>query len=265
MKSSGRNSSSTSHCGRRNDSCGASGRQRMHGIVAARLQEDREAMFGAGRTRSSLRLVGIAQRLQVAEHQRDREIIAGDELDLRDVAHAPSRPSTSADQRGDLARRSAAPPRGIRAMSATKRGSCFAEADQGLVLLLDAAHREPPLAPVAPAVAGQRRQHRLRRTWPMRCRLSSSTLLLGFDLLVFGARCCSTQPPQVPKCGQRGVTRSGDACTTSRVFASSKCATARSAGPSRFRPARRRSRTRSCRHAHGRRANAPRRDRHGSG
>ena len=61
----------------------------------------------------------------------------------------------------------------------------LAEADQGLVLLLDPAHRETALAPVAPVVAHQRRQHRTRADVADAGQIIHQHLLLGDDLLAF--------------------------------------------------------------------------------
>src|SRR5690606_30392876 len=55
----------------------------------------------------------------------------------------------------------------------------------------------------------------------MRSKFSSSTRCLAricFD----SSRCCNTQPLHTPKWAQRGSTRSGEACSTSSVVASSK-------------------------------------------
>src|SRR5690606_36997882 len=61
----------------------------------------------------------------------------------------------------------------------------LAEADQGLVLLLHAAHREPALAAVAPGAAGQRRQHAGGADVADALEVLQQHTLLGQDLLRF--------------------------------------------------------------------------------
>ena len=145
-------------------------------------------------------------------------------------------PSISAGQRADLRRsagmtvwhsptgrrRSADPARGIRPAScpssrrgARRSGPC-------------ADSPRPHRSAAASTVSGV--------TCPMRSRFSSSTRCLAW-ICWASSRCCSAQPPQVPKCGQRGATRSGEASSTSTVRASSKlrwravcCAMTRLAG-----------------------------------
>src|SRR5690606_36264456 len=51
-------------------------------------------------------------------------------------------------------------------------------------------------------------------------RWSNNTFCLA-RIWLTPSRCCNAQPPQVPKCSQRGGTRSGAGCSTSTVRASS--------------------------------------------
>ena len=112
--------------------------------------------------------------------QHDR-LIAGDEFDLRDVALAVQgfderrhHPDLDADLRDDGQ---------ALAQVGDETRVLLAEADQGLVLLLDPAHREAALAAVAPAVADQRRQHRAGLDVADPGQVVHQHPLLGHDLL----------------------------------------------------------------------------------
>ena len=155
--------------------------ERMHGIVAAWLQEDGEPMRLP--ERGKLRPVRLGQRLQVPEHQRDGGI-AGDEFDLRDVAarfHAVHQRAQRVQLEAQLRNDGMA---FAQVGDETRVG--FAEAHQRLVLLFHPPHRQAALAPIAPGLPTQRRQHRGRRHVADALQVVQQHLLLGFDLPVFG-------------------------------------------------------------------------------
>ena len=151
--------------------------ERVNGIDATRLQEDRKAFgFSEGR---ELRLVGIGEWLQVAEHKRDL-CIAGDELDLRDVA-ARVQAIDQCAQRRDLEAQLRDHDMAFADVGHEAR-ILLAEPDQGLVLLLDPAHREATLPAIAPAVPAQWWQHALRRNMADALQVLQQDPLLGLDL-----------------------------------------------------------------------------------
>ncbi len=136
------------------------------------------------------------------------------------MSRLPSRPSMKADSAATRV-----PISGITVRhcdrSATKRGSCSRKPTRVLSFFSTRRtenrplRRYPQLSPTSGAstVPGL--------TWPMRVRLSISTCCLA-TICWPSSRCCSTQPAQTPKCGQRGCTRCGEAVSTSTVRASSK-------------------------------------------
>ena len=233
----------------RKASFGASGHSGMH-----RYRRRRAA--GRSRNRAacanaiSACAIALVERLQMAEHQRDAaesSRIAGDEFDLRDVA-ARVQAVHQRRQRCDAHRRSAGSPCGIRQVRDEARIG-LAEADQRLVLLLDAAHRETALAAITPGASVSGGSTRLAARRGRCARGSPAARAAWRGSAWLRSRCCSAQPPQVPKCGQRGATRSGDACSTSTVAAFVEDARLRR-GLLRHHPSRRaarRRRTRSCR------------------
>ncbi len=105
----------------------------------------------------------------------------------------------------------------------------LAEADQGLALLLHAAHREPALAAVAPGGVGQRRQHALGRDVADALQVLQQHALLGDDLLVLGQVLQHAAAAGAEMRAARMRRGRGDASSTSTVPASSKCAIAPSA------------------------------------
>ena len=189
--------------------------QRLHGVHAAGLQVDHEPMLLAeGRPGRAVR---IAERLQVAHGQHHR-LVTGDELDLRDVALAIER-FDEGGQRLDLG----ADFRNHRQALAEvgdKTRILFTEADQGLVLLLDPAHREAALAAVTPArrpAAAARCPASHGRSAPV----VHQHALLGDDLLGL-VQMLQHAAGTGAEMGHFGVTRCGEACSTSSVRASSK-------------------------------------------
>ena len=186
----------------------------------------------------------------VAEHQRDMRI-AGDEFDLRDVAARVQAVDQRAKNRRDL-KPSCGTTTWRAPMSATKRGSCSRNPTRVLSSSRPGALRSA-LAAIAPAVAAQRRHTAWARHG--RCVAGCPAVAAAWPRSAGSAKCCSTQPPQVPN-GQRGSTRSGDAAITSSVFASSKCRERAVCCTLTVLPGRPRRRTRSCRCWHALRASA---------
>ncbi len=155
------------------------GPERMHRFRASRLQEDRKAR--GLRKREQARQVFGAQRLEVAEDQRNRPV-AGDEFDLRDAALAIQ----GIDQRGELG--NAFAKRGHDRMAMAEFGHEtrieFAETDHRAAFLLHEANRETSLSPITPGRVDQWLQHGLRLDVAQPGQVLQQHVLLGGDLLV---------------------------------------------------------------------------------
>ncbi|MNM45538.1 hypothetical protein D3C81_564640 [compost metagenome] len=152
--------------------------QRLDGFQATGLQVDGETVF----LPECLPCFGVGsgKRLQVTHGQRDGRV-AGDEFNLRNVALAFQRFDERGQRRhlgADLRDHRQA----LRQIGDEARVQ-LAETDQRLVLLLDATHRETTLAAIAPAVAGQRRQHRAGLHMADALQVVHQHALLGDDLL----------------------------------------------------------------------------------
>ncbi|MEN9310696.1 MAG: hypothetical protein RLY77_821, partial [Pseudomonadota bacterium] len=155
--------------------------ERMHRIQPTRLQEDVEIM--CLRKRGQGLLVVVRQRLQMTKHQYGGGITR-DEFNLRDVAaaiHAIHQRAQRIQLEPDLRHQ-----RMALAQIGHEAWIGFAEAHQGFVFFLDPAHRQPPLAPIPPAIAPQRRQHTARCHMADALQILQQHALLGFNLLVFG-------------------------------------------------------------------------------
>ena len=141
------------------------------------------------------------------EHQ-DRGVVADRDLDLRHAV-ADRKAGPTSFRRG-----------GIRREIVRRQDVAFAHVgDVGRAPLAEADHaRRPCSARGAPRAArgGDSPTPRRRRsaacvsgcTLPMRARLSSSARCLA-AICVRASACCVAQPPQTPKCGQRGARRPG--------------------------------------------------------
>ena len=155
--------------------------QRMHRIQSLGLQVDGE-ILGCGEIAQLLQ-VAFRQRLEMTEDQRTR-LVARDEFDLRQHAsrlHRIHQLREGRDLHADFRHHRVA-----FADVGDEARILLAETDQRLVLLLDAAHRETPLAPIAPRGIHQRRQHLARRHVADALQVLHQHALLGVDLLVLG-------------------------------------------------------------------------------
>ncbi len=189
--------------------------QRVGQLVAALVQQlhasrapwaaattARRAATPKSRRRSQ---VGVAQRLEMAQHQR-HHLVAGRQLDLRQaVALRPSQPISS--RSGSSNALTCGGSTGAAVHVGHVARLALVEADQHRALLAHVAHRQARPIAVAPGRALRSAAARSRaRTLPRCHRLSSSARCLTATCAA-GCRCCILQPPQAPacrpKCGQR--------------------------------------------------------------
>ena len=186
MKSSGRNCSSMSHAGNRNDelaarpaTADAPSRCRR---AAGRRRSDAAARMRPARSRSR---VAQRRRLRNTSATPSWSAVASPAMNsICGISRRASMPSISADKRAD-AFADLRDDRVAFGQVGDEARILLAETDQRLVLLLHAPHREAALAAVAPGGVGQWRQHRLRRDMADALEVFQQHALLGVDLLGF--------------------------------------------------------------------------------